>query len=68
MVDIEVVIEVDYEVKVIKVLGLIVVKFGFKICGFCLLLSLVFKDFFLDYGDEVWFFDVDVEELLVIVK
>ncbi|HWT54954.1 MAG TPA: thioredoxin family protein [Rhodocyclaceae bacterium] len=68
MADIEVATEADYEAKAIKAPGPIVVKFGSKTCGPCLLLSSALKDLSPDYGDEVRFLDVDVEESPAIAK
>lgn len=61
MADIEVVTESDYEDKAVNAEGPVLVKFGSKTCGPCLLLSAALKDLAPDYGDEIRFLDVDVE-------
>lgn len=62
MSDIAVVSETNYQDDVLQATVPVVVKFGTKSCGPCMLLGAALKDLAPDYGDEVKFFDVDVEE------
>lgn len=69
MASIRVVTEADYEDRVLQARGPVVVKFGSKTCGPCLLLGAALKDVAPEYADdEVQFFDVDVEESPAIAK
>lgn len=61
--------EADYESRVLHSSKPVVVKFGSKTCGPCLLLGAALKDIAPEYSDdEVQFFDVDVEEAPAIAK
>jgi thioredoxin 1 len=62
MSEIATVTEADYPTQVLKAEGPVVVKFGSQTCGPCMLLGAALKDVLPDYGDEVRFFDVDVEQ------
>ena len=68
MSEIAVVTEAAYPAQVLQAEGPVIVKFGSKTCGPCLMLGAALKDLLPDYGDEVKFFDVDVEESLEIAK
>ena len=66
---ISVVTDADYESRVLKATKPVVVKFGSKTCGPCILLAAALKDVAPEYSeDEVQFFDVDVEESPVTAK
>jgi len=68
MSDIAVVSEANYPTQVLQAEGPVVVKFGSKTCGPCLMLGAALKDVAPDYNDEVKFFDVDVEESPEVAK
>ncbi|WP_457326454.1 thioredoxin family protein [Roseateles sp. P5_E11] len=68
MSDIAVVSEASYPTQVLQAEGPVLVKFGSKTCGPCMMLGAALKDIAPDYGDEIKLFDVDVEEAPGIAK
>lgn len=68
MTNIAAVAESEYQTQVLQASGPVLVTFGSKTCGPCILLKAALKDVAPDYGDEIKFFQVDVEESPAIAK
>lgn len=68
MSEIVVATENSYPAQVLQAEVPVIVKFGSKTCGPCMMLGAALRDLAPDYGDEVKFFDVDVEASPVIAK